>query len=318
MKKILSVVLVVVLFLIAGTVVSFAEESEMIKCGYLKNVGEFETEFGSAVPTVVKVQVFDEYGNDTVYNCAEIITINGVTYSDTTLALGAIAVETYAEFVLNSDNEIVNLTWNTTFPQGWQINASIENIKYCNKFVTADLSFNRIKENGIVLLAVYNDGVLINVTSENIVATDTDVSLSVGTDKVYSRVDTRIFFWNSLAGLKPLANVNENLLSHQDYQYGRILRTAEEKAEFEIGGFVVKLLMNTPDGDKVLTVKDGAKLKKDSNGYITLDMSSWRDSDYDGSSDINSDYAEIKALEGMDVKYIVNNSGKVVEIVVEI
>lgn len=316
MKKILSLVLVVVLCITYGTVVSFAEEGEVVNCGYLKNAGEFETDFGSYVPTVVKVQVFDEYGNGTVYSCAENITINGVTYSNTTLALGAIAVETYAEFVLNSDNEIVNLTWNTLFPQGWQINASVEHIAYCNKIVTADLSFNRIKENCIVLLAVYNGGVLINVDSQRIVTTDSDVSLSVGTDKAYSRVATKIFFWNSFTGLKPLARVIENLILHQDYQYGRILATAEERAEFGINGFVVKLLMNTPDGDKVLTVKDGAKLKIGSNDYIILDMSSWEDSDWDDSSDINSDYAEIKALVGKDVKYIVGN-GLVVEIVVD-
>ena len=200
MKKVLCAILTLSLLLITLSVTPIAADADVVNYAYLNNFQEQEAELGSGSSTVVVVQMFDSNGKETMYNCASTIKINNVTYSCTELILTALTKGTYADFVLNEDGEISNLNYTSVFPADRQVNATLNSVSYVNKYVTADLHFNYILKDCVVLMAVYDsNNKLLDATWKSASTTDTDFSIELyglSNDQDYIGYTERLFFWN--------------------------------------------------------------------------------------------------------------------------
>jgi len=340
MKKFISALLIISIFLITMAITPLTADAEVVNYAYLNNFAEQETEFGTDTPTVVIIQMFDSEGIETIYECASTIKINGVTCSDTASVINALKKETYADFVLNENGEIYSLNYTSTFPADRMVNATLQDVLFETltssgnsiDVIRANMHFNYVLEECIVIMAIYdNNGTLLNSSWKASPSFATDFYISLITDTSYLGCPVKIFFWDAFNTLKPLNTVLNGtvVLAESEPQYGYVNAIAANEVDFGSTGYEIKFQLITTDGVIVADLKSAAKLNVsddyyesattgDANTYgntVILDTANWDDNDISEGTYTANAYTKYeilkKATVGQVVKYSSDNHGSI-------
>ncbi len=281
MKKTLIAILILSTLFSVFSLTVFAADTVSTNYGYINDFQEQEAEFGSSSQTVVAVQMFDSNGTELIYNCAPTIKINNITYTGTELVLMALSKNAYADFVLNEDEEIVSINYSSVFPEDRKVNATLKKVSYINKYITADLHFNYIQTDCVVLMAVYDaNDKLINATWKSASTTDTDFSINLygfSNDQDYIGYTAKLFFWDSFQSLKPLNVVlSQTIVPNEDGTlYGYVLSSNSRPADFGESGHIVQLQLLTQNGIEAVDLKANTTINLSDGSTTYLYSNEW-------------------------------------------
>lgn len=153
---------------------------------------------GGLGPVYFAAKICDSDGNETVYNFAETVTINGETYYNNTYASEnnaydlqqLITNDTYVEFAV-INNKIKTLNYGTPF---YKFNL----IKTFDEKVTARISVINASDNLVAYIATYNGENLVAVTPVKFLLTDTSKNKEINLKNVNVNDfdNAKLFVWD--------------------------------------------------------------------------------------------------------------------------
>ena len=116
--------------------------------------------------------------------------------------------------------KILRLKAGTTIICGYDgMPASIKSVdcSYNNNKVTANIEFNYITQAGKLLLAIYDNGKLVNLKDKSVTPDDISDTIEIAADDSYKDYDVKVFLWKSLSSLKPIASAVETEITESVY-----------------------------------------------------------------------------------------------------
>lgn len=80
----------------------------------------------------------------------------------------------------------------------------LSSCSYKNGYAIADVQLDYIFETCNVIWAIYDDGEFVAMTSQDVFATETGVSLSCPIDENYKDYTVKVLFWSASDNLEPI------------------------------------------------------------------------------------------------------------------
>ncbi len=277
MKKLTCLILffTILLTVFSAFTFSVSADDENLSYGFLASYYDEYNE-------LVYVKIFDEYGIETTYDYwdGDTILLNGTrTYSATTV-LNTLSTATglYCSFE-SSETTLTKLNTNLPFPATREVNATLSSIDY-NKdtSITANMRFNCIKDDCMVILGIYNydNTRLVDAVWKTAKPTDTEFSISFppSPDNVaYLDLPAKVFFWdtNDFSPVNRVLEGTVNVIATLQFAHTKNINAVLSASGT---GYDVSIDILSTDGVETYSINN-TRIRLADGSSLHIDSSEW-------------------------------------------